>query len=158
MIKFRATPTGLVFFIAECKFIKYDLFSSFTSVTFIVSLTFVNYINTALEDDMSKRLVFALGLMAMALFGLSACTPCDMVAPDLVSPDWREILDPNVAVLNWNYTDSCTPDNFEIYLSKDSSFSVIEHTGTVAGSAITWTAQTLDDAEEYFWEIGRAHV
>ncbi len=71
---------------------------------------------------MSKRLVFALVLTALALFGLSACTPCDMVAPGLVSPDWREILDPNAAVLNWNYTDSCTPDNFEIYLSKDAKF------------------------------------
>ena len=102
---------------------------------------------------MSKRLVFALVLMALALFGLSACTPCDMVAPGLVSPDWREILDPNAAVLNWNYTDSCTPDNFEITLSKDISFSAIEHTGTVAGSAITWTAPTLDDAEEYYWRV-----
>ncbi len=43
---------------------------------------------------MSKRLIFALVLMALALFGLSACTPCDMVSPGLVSPDWREILDP----------------------------------------------------------------
>lgn len=102
---------------------------------------------------MSKRLVFVLVLMALALFGLSACTPCDMVAPGLVSPDWREILDPNAAVLDWNYTDSCTPDNFEIYLSKDSSFSVIEHTGTVAGSTTTWSAPVLDDAEEYFWRV-----
>jgi len=102
---------------------------------------------------MSKRLIFALVLMALALFGLSACTPCDMVAPGLVSPDWREILDPNSAVLDWNYTDSCTPDNFEILLSKDSNFSVIEHTGTVAGSTTTWTAPTLDDAEEYFWAV-----
>jgi len=102
---------------------------------------------------MSKRLIFALVLMALALLGLSACTPCDMVAPGLVSPDWREILDPNAAILNWNYTDSCTPDNFEIYLSKDSSFSVIEHTGTVAGSTTTWTAPPLDDADEYFWAV-----
>ena len=102
---------------------------------------------------MSKRLVFALGLMALILLGLSACTPCDMVAPSLVSPDWREILDPNAAVLNWNYTDSCTPDNFEIILSKYSDFSIIAHTGTVAGSTTTWTAPTLDDAEEYFWAV-----
>ncbi len=102
---------------------------------------------------MSKRLIFALVLMALALFGLSACSPCDMVAPGLVSPDWREILDPNAAVLNWNYTDSCTPDNFEIYLSKDSNFSVIEHTGIVAGNTTTWTAPVLDDAEEYFWAV-----
>jgi hypothetical protein len=102
---------------------------------------------------MSKRFIFTLVLMTLALFGLSACTPCDMVSPGLVSPDWREILDPNVAVLNWNYVDSCTPDNFEIILSKDNSFSVIEHTGTVAGSTTTWTAPTLDDAEEYFWRV-----
>jgi len=102
---------------------------------------------------MSKRLAFALVLMALALFGLSACTPCDMVAPGLVSPDWREILDPNSAVLDWNYTDSCTPDNFEILLSKYSDFSIIAHTGTVAGSTTTWTAPTLDDAEEYFWAV-----
>ncbi len=76
-----------------------------------------------------------------------------MVAPGLVSPDWREILDPNAAVLNWNYTDSCTPDTFEILLSKDSNFSVIEHTGTVPGSTTTWTAPALDDAEEYFWRV-----
>lgn len=103
---------------------------------------------------MSKRLIFTLGLMALALFGLSACSPCDMVAPDLVSPDWREILDPNAAVLDWYYSDSsCTPDNFEILLSKDSSFSVIEHTGIVAGNINTWTAPALDDAEEYFWGV-----
>ncbi len=102
---------------------------------------------------MSKRLVFVLVLMALALFGLSGCTPCDMVSPDLVSPDWREVLDPSAAVLDWNYVDSCTPDNFEIILSKDSSFSVIEHTGTVASSTTIWNAPALDIAEEYFWRV-----
>jgi len=102
---------------------------------------------------MSKRLIFTLMLMALALFGLSACTPCDMIAPDLVSPDWREILDPSAATLNWNYTDTCTPDNFEIILAKDSSFTVIEHSGMVSGSTTTWTPPTLDIAEEYFWRV-----
>ncbi len=103
---------------------------------------------------MSKRFVFILVLMAAALFGLSACTPCDMVSPDLVSPDWWEVLDPNAATLNWYYSDSsCTPDNFEIILSKDINFSTIEHTGLVAGSASTWTPPVLDDAEEYFWRV-----
>jgi len=102
---------------------------------------------------MSKRLIFVLVLIALALLGLSACTPCDMVAPGLVSPDWREILDPSAATLNWNYTDTCTVDNFEIILAKDSGFSVIEHSGMVSGSTTTWTPPTLDIAEEYFWRV-----
>jgi len=103
---------------------------------------------------MSKRLVFALVLMALTLFGLSACSPCDMVAPDLISPDWREVLDPSSASLNWYYSDSsCTPDNFEVILSKDNSYSVVEHSGIVSGSSSTWTPPVLDDAEEYFWRV-----
>jgi hypothetical protein len=102
---------------------------------------------------MSKRLAFTLMMLLLTGVGLSACTPCDMIAPDLVSPGLWEILDPTAVVLNWNYTDSCTPDNFEIILSKDSSFSTIEHTGTVAGTLTSWTAPTLDDAEEYYWRV-----
>ncbi len=102
---------------------------------------------------MSKRFIFTLVLMALALFGLSACTPCDMVSPDLVSPDWWDILDPNAAVLNWDYSDSCPIDNFEIILAKDSSFTVIEESGMVSGSTTSWTPPSLDNAEEYFWRV-----
>ena len=99
---------------------------------------------------MSKRFVFALVLMGLTLFGLSACTPCDMVAPGLVSPDWREILSGD---LIWNYTDSCTPDHFELELAKDINFSVIEHTEVLPGSSTSWTPSGLDPAEEYYWRV-----
>jgi len=99
---------------------------------------------------MSKRLVVVLVLMALTLLGLSACTPCDMVAPDLVSPDWREILSGD---LIWNYSDSCEPEHFEIELAKDNSFSVIEHTEIIPGGTTSWTPTGLDPAEEYFWRV-----
>jgi hypothetical protein len=76
-----------------------------------------------------------------------------MISPDLVSPDWFEIADWSLALLEWDYTDSCTPDNFEIILSKDSSFSTIDHTGTVAGDVTSWSPPVLDQAEEYFWRV-----
>jgi len=99
---------------------------------------------------MSKQFVFVLVLMAVTLLGLSACTPCDMVSPDLVSPDWREILSGD---LIWNYTDSCEPDHFEIELAKDNSFTVIEHAEVVPGSSTSWMPSGLDPAYEYFWRI-----
>lgn len=99
---------------------------------------------------MSKRFVFVLVMMVLALLGLSACTPCDMVAPGLVSPDWREILSGD---LIWNYTDSCEPEHFEIELAKDNSFSVIEHTEIVSGGSTSWTPTGLDPAEQYFWRV-----
>ena len=52
---------------------------------------------------MSKRAFVTILFMALGLIVLSGCTPCDMVAPDLVGPDWRDILSGDLV---WSYSDS----------------------------------------------------
>jgi hypothetical protein len=110
---------------------------------------------------MSKRVIIVFSLMVLTMIGLSACTPtCDpgsLQPPDLQSPNWREVVDGSAALLEWSYSDTCEPDNFEIILSQDRDFSVIEHTQLVAGSSTSWTPPLLDIAEEYFWRV-RAKV
>jgi len=111
---------------------------------------------------MSKKAIITLLSMAAALLILSGCTPtCDplsLVAPVLVSPDWREVVDGSAASLEWSYPDaSCEPEDFEIILSQDRDFNVIEHTELVPGDSTSWTAPVLDVAEEYFWRV-RAKV
>ena len=105
---------------------------------------------------MSKRFVFALILMALALFGLSACTPCDMIAPILFSPANGGDADVQVPfVLDWNYLDSCPIDNFEIDISKDHNFSsnTYLYTTTVDGSETTLDSWYPDYNEQYFWRV-----
>ncbi len=111
---------------------------------------------------MSKRAFITVLFLLIGLVALSGCTPtCDagsLEAPDLVSPDWWEVLDATSVSLEWSYPDtSCQPDNFEIILSKDRDFNVIEITELVPGDSTSWTAPTLDVAEEYFWRV-RAKV
>jgi len=111
---------------------------------------------------MSNKVIIVTSLMVLTLLGLSACTPtCDpgsLEPPDLESPTWWEVVDGSAAALEWSYPDaSCQPENFEIILSQERDYSVIEYTQLVAGSATTWTPPTLDIAEEYFWRV-RAKV
>jgi len=111
---------------------------------------------------MSKKAIITLLSMAAALLILSGCAPtCDplsLVAPVLVSPDWREVVDGSAASLEWSYPDaSCEPEDFEIILSQDRDFNVIELAELVPGDNTSWTAPVLDDAEEYFWRV-RAKV
>jgi hypothetical protein len=75
----------------------------------------------------------------------------------LISPDWREVVDGGTAVLDWDYPDSCQPDEYEVILSQYRDYSVIEHTLTVPGNTTTLTAPGLDPAEEYWWRV-RAKV
>ncbi len=106
---------------------------------------------------MSKNTFIIFFLVVLALIVLSGCTPtCDpgsLLSPDLVSPNWREVLDGSAALLEWSYPDTCEPDEFEIILSQRSDYTVIEHTQLVAGNSTTWTAPVLDNAEEYFWRV-----
>jgi len=111
---------------------------------------------------MSRRTLPIILFMLFVLLGLSSCTPtCDpgsLVDPDLVSPNWREVMDGTSATLVWSYPDSsCEPEHYEIILSQERDYSVIEHTQLVSGSTNTWTPPTLDIAEEYFWRV-RAKV
>ncbi len=99
---------------------------------------------------MSKRAIVTFLFMALGLIVLSGCTPCDMVAPDLVGPDWRDILSGDLV---WSYSDSCEPDHFEIVLAADASFSPIEHSIMVSGSSTSWTPTGLDNAREYYWKV-----
>ena len=105
---------------------------------------------------MSKKIIIAFLFAFIILIGLSGCDPIptcapgSLLAPDLVSPDWREVVDGTSAVLEWSYPDTCEPDQFEIILSKERDYSVIEHTQLVAGDSTTYTPPTLDIAEEYF--------
>ena len=110
---------------------------------------------------MSKKAIVALFVMGASLFVLSACTstcdPASLVAPDLVSPDWWEVVDGSAATLTWSYPDTCQPENFEIILSQDRDFNTIELTELVPGDDASWTPPALDIAEEYFWRV-RAKV
>jgi len=109
---------------------------------------------------MSRKVIFFLFLLLTALALTSCAVTCDpgsLVQPDLVSPDWREVVDGSSAVLEWSYPDTCEPEDFEIILSKDREYAVIEHTELVPGDSTTWTAPTLDIAEEYWWRV-RAKV
>jgi len=109
---------------------------------------------------MSRRTIFFLSLLLIGL-SLTACTltcdPGSLAQPNLVSPDWFGVVDGTNAVLEWSYPDTCNPENFEIILSKYSDFSVIEHTELVPGDSTTWTAPTLDIADQYWWRV-RAKV
>ncbi|MFL7812583.1 MAG: hypothetical protein AB8I40_02790 [Anaerolineales bacterium] len=110
---------------------------------------------------MSKKAIVALFVLGASLFVLSACTstcdPASLVAPDLVSPDWWEVVDGSAATLTWSYPDTCQPENFEIILSQDRDFNTIELTELVPGDDASWTPPALDIAEEYFWRV-RAKV
>jgi len=109
---------------------------------------------------MSKR-AYLFILLLLAAVGLTACEPtCDavsLVKPNLVSPDWWEVMDGDAAVLEWDYPVSCEPEEYEIILSQYRDYSVIEQTQLVPGDTTTWTASGLDPAEEYFWRV-RAKV
>ena len=58
---------------------------------------------------MPKRVYLVL-ILFLAAVGLSACDPtCDagsLLQPDLVSPDWWEVVDGSAAMLEWDYPDS----------------------------------------------------
>jgi len=113
-----------------------------------------------MEDSMPKRAYQFLVLFLIAI-GLSACDPtCNagsLLPPDLVSPDWREVVDGSAAVLEWDYPDACDPEEYEIILSQYRDYSVIEHTLLVPGDTTTLTTPALDNAEEYWWRV-RAKV
>ena len=105
--------------------------------------------------------VYLILILILAAVVLSACDPtCDagsLLQPDLISPDWREVVDGGAAVLEWDYPDACEPEEYEIILSQYRDYSVIEHTLLVPGDTTTWTAPALDNAEEYWWRV-RAKV
>lgn len=111
---------------------------------------------------MSKKTILIAFFVLLNLILVAGCTPtCDagsLEAPDLITPDWWDVLDGSGVTLEWSYPDeSCEPDQFEIILSLDRDFSTIELTQLVAGDATSWTTPTLDSAEEYFWRV-RAKV
>ncbi|MCK4488958.1 MAG: hypothetical protein KAU23_01800, partial [Anaerolineales bacterium] len=109
---------------------------------------------------MSKKALLIALFLFISILGLSGCDPspppCDagsLVPPELDDPDLWEILDPSSVVLNWHMDPVCEPDQFEIILSQDRDFSVIEITELVSGSSTSWSPPTLDIAEEYFWRV-----
>lgn len=110
---------------------------------------------------MSRKTILAAAFLFLVGVMVSGCTltcdPGSLAQPVLVSPNWREVLDGTNAVLEWSYPDTCNPENFEIILSKDRDYSVIEHTELVPGDSTTWTAPTLDIADQYWWRV-RAKV
>ncbi len=109
---------------------------------------------------MSRRTIFFIFLLVTGLLLTSCTLTCDpgsLAQPDLVSPNWREVVDGTNAVLEWSYPDTCKPENFEIIISKYDDYSVIEHTVLVPGDSTTWTAPTLDIADQFWWRV-RAKV
>ena len=112
---------------------------------------------------MSRKALLAIMLLLIFALGLSSCDPTptplppcapgSLVAPDLVSPDWREVMDGSAVVLEWSYPDPCQPDEYEIILAKDLELTMIEITDLVSGSANNYSPPTLDIAEEYWWRV-----
>jgi hypothetical protein len=114
---------------------------------------------------MSKKLLLIGLFLLISTLGLCGCGPslptCDpgsLEVPELVYPDWREIVNGGTVELEWSYPDSsCEPEEYEIILSQERDYSVLEITDTVAGSENTYSPSGLDIAEEYFWRV-RARV
>jgi len=109
---------------------------------------------------MSKKALFIALFLFISILGLSGCDPspppCDagsLVPPELDDPDLWEILDPSSVVLNWHMDPACEPDQFEIILSRERDYSVIDITHLVSGDNTSWSPPTLDIAEEYFWRV-----
>jgi hypothetical protein len=114
----------------------------------------------SLEENMSKKSLLIAIFLFISILGLSGCgptlPPCDagsLVPPELDDPVLWEILDPSSVVLNWHMDPACEPDQFEIILSQDRDYSVIEITHLVSGDNTSWSPPTLDSAEEYFWRV-----
>ena len=114
---------------------------------------------------MSKKFLLIVLFLLISVLGLCGCGPslptCDpgsLEVPELVYPDWREIVNGGTVELEWSYPDSsCEPEEYEIILSQERDYSVIEITDTVVGSENTYNPSGLDIAEEYFWRV-RARV
>ncbi len=114
---------------------------------------------------MSKKFLLIVLFLLISVLGLCGCGPslptCDpgsLEVPELVYPDWREIVNGGTVELEWSYPDSsCEPEEYEIILSQERDYSVIEITDTVAGTENTYNPSGLDIAEEYFWRV-RARV
>lgn len=111
---------------------------------------------------MSRKTNLIASFLFLSVLVISGCTPtCDpgsLVAPDLISPAYWEVLDGSGVTLEWSYPDSsCEPEEFEIILSQERDFSTIEITHLVPGDSTSWTTPALDPAEEYFWRV-RAKV
>jgi hypothetical protein len=107
---------------------------------------------------MSKKALLAILFLLISALGLSGCDPskppcvaASLDAPTLGDPALWEILDPSAVVLNWDL--SCEPDQFEIILSQERDFSILEYTELVTGDNTSWSPPTLDIAEEYFWRV-----
>ena len=98
---------------------------------------------------MSKRTIFFPLLTALFLTACTlTCDPGSLAQPDLVSPNWREVVDGTNAVLEWSYPDTCNPENFEIILSKDRDYSVIDSLYIKVGIIFGPDEELF--AEEYF--------
>lgn len=110
---------------------------------------------------MSRKTILAAMFLFLITILVSGCTltcdPGSLAQPDLISPNWREVVDGTNAVLEWSYPDTCNPENFEIIISKYDDYSIIEHTVLVPGDTTTWTAPTLDIADQFWWRV-RAKV
>jgi hypothetical protein len=62
-------------------------------------------------------------------------------------------VDGSAVTLNWSYPDPCQPDQYEVILSKDVDYSVIEYSQLVSGTENSWAPPTLDIAEQYYWRV-----
>ena len=109
---------------------------------------------------MSKKSLLIALFLFISILGLSGCDPslppCDvgsLIPPELDDPALWVILDPSSVVLNWHMDPACEPDQFEIILSQERDFSVIDVTHLVSGDNTSWSPPALDSAEEYFWRV-----
>ncbi len=83
------------------------------------------------------------------------CDPGNLEAPELLSPDWREVMSGSAVVLEWAYPSTdCQPESYEVILSKERDYAVLEITEDTGNPDTTWSpSSALDPAEEYFWRV-----
>ena len=109
---------------------------------------------------MSKRLIFALIVMVLALAGLSACKPVcnpnELVAPQIQNPLNETIFDDTTESLEWSWPNqNCVPEGYLLEIVQDGpNWGTPTHSVTLDGLATSWSFPSpLPAATEYWWRI-----
>ncbi len=79
----------------------------------------------------------------------TACTPS---TPRNTAPADGTSTTSRTPTLQWAYS-TCTPDQFQIELSRDPQFLRIETAGSVPGSSTSWTPGTLACGTQYYFHV-----
>lgn len=109
---------------------------------------------------MSKRLIFSLIVMVLALIGLSACgpvcSPGELVVPQIQNPLDQTIFDDTTESLEWSWPNqNCVPEGYLLEIAQDGpNWGTPAHSVTLDGLATSWNFPApLPPATEYWWRI-----